>query len=79
MVYGWFFIIFHMLFIDFPSFVWSSLDNSRDISKYNYFISFLITTFYPNNYLIPFVITISHPYNYFTPFLTHQHGYEKTN
>jgi hypothetical protein len=80
------FLIFHMLLIDLPSSVWSSLDNSRDISKYNYFISkpnyltsFLITTVYPNNYVIPFVITISYPYNYFTPFLTHQHGYEKTN
>jgi len=71
LVHEWFSIIFRKLLINFASsFIWSSLNNSKDISKYNYFTSFLITTclynyfiFFPNNYI------------YF--FLTHQHGYKR--
>jgi hypothetical protein len=59
LVYGWFFIIFHKLLIDF---VWSSLDNFRDIFKYNYLTS-------KPNYLTSFLIRISYPYNYLTSFL----------
>jgi hypothetical protein len=80
LVYGQFSIIFHRFFIDFAqSFVWLSLDNSKNISKYNYLTSFLITISYPYNYHIPSITTISYIYNYFTPFLTHQHGYENAN
>jgi hypothetical protein len=66
--------------VDFAqSFVGLSLDNSKDISKYNYLTSFLITISYPYNYHIPFLTTIFYIYNYFTPFLTHQHGYDIAN
>jgi len=51
------------LLILYNFFVWSSLNNSRDIVKYNYLIS------KPNN--TSFLITISYPYNYFTSFLIH--------
>ncbi len=48
LVYGWFFIIFHSFLIDFAqSFIWLSLDNSKDISRYSYLTSFLITISYP--------------------------------
>jgi hypothetical protein len=53
LVYWWFLIIFHKLLIDF---VWSSLDNFRDIFKYNYLLS-------KPNYLTSFLIGISYPYN----------------
>jgi hypothetical protein len=76
LVYEWFFIIFHKHLIDFAqSFIWSSLDNFKNISKYNYLISkpdyvtsFLITTSYPYNYLTPCLITIFYLYIYFTLF-----------
>jgi hypothetical protein len=62
------------------------LNNSKDISKYNFLISkpnyltsFIITIFYPYNYLTPFLITISYLYNYFISFLTHQYGHEKAH
>jgi hypothetical protein len=65
--------------------IYGTLDNSKDIFKYNYLVSkpnyltfLLITIFYLYNYFTSFLITISYSYNYFTPFLTHQHGYEKT-
>jgi hypothetical protein len=44
-------------------FVWSSLNNFRDISNCNYLIS------KPND--TSFLITISYPYNYFISFLIH--------
>jgi len=47
------------------------------ICKVNYFISFLITTFYAYNYLTSFLIFTSYAYKYLIPFPTHQHGYEK--
>jgi hypothetical protein len=78
LVYGWFSICFCTILIDFSkSFIWPHLNNSRDISKFNYLISkpnyltsFLITTSYLYNYLTLFLITISYPYNYFTSFVT---------
>jgi hypothetical protein len=63
LVYGWFSIFFCKILIDFSkSFIWSYLDNSRDISKFNYLIS-------KPNYLTSFLITTSYLYNYLTLFL----------
>jgi hypothetical protein len=73
LVYGWFFIIFSKFLIDFAYiFVWSSLDNFKDIFKYNYLV-------FKPNYLTSFLITIFYFYNYFISFSVHQHEYEKKN
>jgi hypothetical protein len=57
LVYGWFFIIFHRFLIDFAqSFIWLSLDNSKDISRYSSL---------PNNYLLSLKLSHSFPNNYF--------------
>jgi hypothetical protein len=78
LIYGWFSIFSCKILIDFSkSFIWSYLENSRDMSKFNYLISkpisltsFLITTSYRYKYLTLFLLTISYPHNYFTSFIS---------
>jgi hypothetical protein len=84
LVYERFCIIFGMVVLGqliCITFVRSSLDNFKDNSGDNHFISSLVVFFFfliiisflkiscLNNYLTHFLLIISYTYNYFTPFL----------